>query len=182
VSWKKKQQRYIDLGLTHLEDVNTVTSIGLLNEPAGFYGDPLMSTTRQFWQDAYHDARSASGGQNSQLIVIHDAFQPLSSWTNFMSPPDYQQVAIDHHHYQVFSPSEVSQSWDQHLQQICNVKNNYQDSTLWLLTGEWSLATTDCAKWLNGRGRGSRYQGEYDGGWWIGSCNDKTGSGDNFSR
>lgn len=29
---------------------------------------------------------------------------------------------------------------------------------------------TDCAKWLNGRNVGARYDGSYEGSYYIGSC------------
>ena len=42
--------------------------------------------------------------QESNLVVmIHDAFQPLSYWNEFMSPPDWQGVILDTHIYQMFS-------------------------------------------------------------------------------
>jgi glucan 1,3-beta-glucosidase len=40
---------------------------------------------------------------------------------------------------------------------------------------------TDCAKYLNGRGIGSRYDGSYPGSTRVGSCIGKTGSGASFS-
>lgn len=35
--------------------------------------------------------------------MIHDAFQPLSYWSGFMPPPNWQGVLIDTHIYQMFS-------------------------------------------------------------------------------
>jgi hypothetical protein len=35
--------------------------------------------------------------------MIHDAFQPLSYWNNFMPSPNWQGVLIDTHIYQMFS-------------------------------------------------------------------------------
>ena len=35
--------------------------------------------------------------------MIHDAFQPLSYWNGFMSPPNWQGVVMDTHIYQMFS-------------------------------------------------------------------------------
>ncbi|OCB84685.1 glycoside hydrolase family 5 protein [Sanghuangporus baumii] len=53
-----------------------------------------------------------------------------------------------------------------------------------MIVGEWSTANTDCAKWLNGRGIGSRW----DGTWFpqqgtpvLGSCAGLTGDSENFS-
>ena len=35
--------------------------------------------------------------------MIHDAFQPVSYWNNFMPPSKYDGVFLDTHIYQVFS-------------------------------------------------------------------------------
>lgn len=35
--------------------------------------------------------------------MIHDAFQPLTSWNGFMPPPNWQGVILDTHIYQMFS-------------------------------------------------------------------------------
>ena len=49
------------------------------------------------------------------------------------------------------------------------------------MSGEWSNAITDCAKWLNGRGVGARYDGtfSYNGqtSQHIGSCDGKRSGG-----
>lgn len=165
-------------------DNGVVTSIGLLNEPAGFINDQFLSTARQFWIDGYWTGRYPYGNSDKSnlLMVIHDAFQDPPSWNGFMIGDGYENVAIDHHHYQVFSPDQVHQNWDQHIQQICGQESMLSQTQLWLIVGEWSLATTDCAKYLNGRGIGSRYEGQMGGSSYVASCNDKSGNGDNFSK
>jgi len=40
---------------------------------------------------------------------------------------------------------------------------------------------TDCAKYLNGRGIGSRYDGTYPGSTFVGNCSGLTGSASTFS-
>ena len=52
---------------------------------------------------------------------------------------------------------------------------------LWLIVGEWTPAATDCAKYLNGRGVGARYDGSMAGADFVGSCNGLTGSASSFS-
>ena len=42
-------------------------------------------------------------------------------------------------------------------------------------------AQTDCAKYLNGRGVGARYDGSYPGSTAVGSCAGLTGSASGFS-
>lgn len=36
--------------------------------------------------------------------------------------------------------------------------------------GEWTAAENDCAYWLNGFGKGARYDGSFPGSYYIGSC------------
>ena len=43
----------------------------------------------------------------------------------------------------------------------------------WTVVGEWTGALTDCAKWLNGRYKGARYDGTFPGSSKVGSCDGK---------
>ena len=43
-----------------------------------------------------------NGQQSNVVTLIHDAFQPLSYWTNFMPRGEFVGVAIDTHIYQMF--------------------------------------------------------------------------------
>ena len=72
-------------------------------------------------------------------------------------------------------------TWDQHIQSACVRSGELATSTLWLVVGEWSTAAQDCAKYLNGRGRGSRYDGTFPGSSRVGSCAGLTGSASTFS-
>jgi len=49
------------------------------------------------------------------------------------------------------------------------------------VVGEWTPATSDCAKYLNGRGVGTRYEGTYPGSKRVGSCYNITGDASRFS-
>ncbi|KAJ9476918.1 Glucan 1,3-beta-glucosidase I/II [Pseudozyma hubeiensis] len=158
----------------------TVTSIELLNEPAGYLGGNMLPAAKQYYNSGYYAARSKFG---NAAIMIHDAFQDLSYWNGFMQPPQYEQVLLDTHIYQVFSPAENALSQNDRLSNFCNKINSLQtsDRNLYTIVGEWSNAPTDCAKYLNGRGVGARYDGSYPGSYYIGSCSDKTGDGSAFS-
>lgn len=50
------------------------------------------------------------------------------------------------------------------------------------MVGEWSLATSDCARYLNGRGIGARRDGTYPGFPSYGTCDGLSGSGENFTE
>jgi glucan 1,3-beta-glucosidase len=54
-------------------------------------------------------------------------------------------------------------------------------TTLWTIVGEWTTASTDCAKYLNGRGVGARYDGSFSGSTRVGSCTGFSGSTSGFS-
>lgn len=171
VEWPNKNGDNIDHTLDVLSQItsqygkhDSVVAIELLNEPLGTVMD--MDQVKQFFQDGYHNVRDNS----SATVVIHDAFQQDGYFNNFMQPPEYNGVLLDHHKYQVFSPGELSRSIDDHIDEVCNIGRNYQKENHWRITGEWSAALTDCTKWLNGVGRGARYTGDFDNSWWMGSC------------
>lgn len=115
------------------------------------------------------------------MEVIHDAFQGLSYWSDFMPRPSFEGVMIDVHEYQIATPEGNAMSWDQHISAACSKKEQYANFHLWTLVGEWTLAATDCARYGNGRDTGARYEGKYPGSWYIGSCKPWTGDGNAFS-
>ncbi|SPO19882.1 probable EXG1 - exo-beta-1,3-glucanase (I/II), major isoform [Ustilago trichophora] len=159
----------------------TVTSIELLNEPAGFLGGNMMDFTKNYYFSGYYNARSKFG---NAAIMIHDGFMGLSYWNGVAQPPQFQQVLLDTHIYSVFSPQEVAMSEDQRLNNYCSQADGLASSNrnLWTIVGEWTTAPTDCAKYLNGRGVGARYDGSFgQGSYYVGSCADKTGDGSRFS-
>ncbi|GJJ13359.1 hypothetical protein Clacol_007611 [Clathrus columnatus] len=163
---------------------NVVTVIAPLNEPAG-YDNGVLPVTQQYWKDSYGNIRYPNPGssQESNLVeLIHDAFQPLSSWNGFEAAPNYQGVMLDTHIYQMFSDQEVAQTQAQHIASACSQASNLASlTTLWKVVGEWTTASTDCATYLNGRGIGSRYAGTYPGSPGVGSCTGLTGSANTFS-
>jgi glucan 1,3-beta-glucosidase len=116
-------------------------------------------------------------------MLISDAFQDWTYWRGYMQPHDFEGVAMDTHIYQVFSDAENEMSESDHIQTACAKQSVLSSSNgnLWTIVGEWSPARTDCAKYLNGRGIGARYDGSYSGSHYIGSCSDMTGSGAGFS-
>ncbi|KAI5795330.1 glucan 1,3-beta-glucosidase [Peziza echinospora] len=154
-------------GRSELQD--TVAGIEVLNEPLGPHLN--MDRIRKFWQDGY--ARIRQSNPNT-VVVIGDAFQSPQYWNGFMTRPAYHHVLLDFHHYQVFTPGQVAMSEEQHIGQACAAGGDIRGVDKWTVVGEWSGAFTDCAKWLNGYGTGSRYQGENGGGGWVGECGLKT--------
>lgn len=145
---------------------NVVVAIELVNEPLG----PVlnMDEIKQFYNNGWHTIRDTGSDTG---VVIHDAFQSYGYWDNYMPLPDYFNVILDHHDYQVFSADQLEQTIQQHIDSACTLGWKTRTETLWRVVGEWSAALTDCSLWLNGVGRGARYSGDYDNSPYIGSCN-----------
>jgi len=70
----------------------------------------------------------------------------------------------------------------QHIQSACSHAYDLTHAPLWVIVGEWTPAPNDCAKYLNGRGVGSRYDGTYPGSTRVGSCTGLTGRASTFSQ
>jgi len=156
--------------------------------PAGYKSQDIVTAAKSFWRDSYKNIRYPDESQKESNIVvmIHDAFQPVSSWKGFMQPPQYDGVILDTHIYQVFSDEENGWSQQQHIKAICDRASGLMDGPPWVVVGEFSPASTDCAKYLNGRGVGARYDGTHQGSESdiarSRSCAPKTGSGRAFSK
>jgi len=72
-------------------------------------------------------------------------------------------------------------SYSDHIATACGKAGSLTSAPLWTVVGEWTPAPNDCAKYLNGRGVGSRYDGSYPGSTRVGSCTGLTGKASSFS-
>jgi glucan 1,3-beta-glucosidase len=156
------------------EDV--VVGIELINEPQGW------RLKRQDLVDFYHEGfGKIRHHSNSTVVVISDAFEWTASWNHVLTPHDHDahNVAIgktlnpvsrtkhlltrgtDHHHYHVFSPAQVALSPSQQIRAVCAGRPSFSNADKWTFVGEWTGALTDCAKYLNGYGVGTRYDGSF---------------------
>nr|POE80046.1 glucan 1,3-beta-glucosidase [Quercus suber] len=156
------QKKY---GASSYDDV--VAGIELLNEPLTSELD--ANKVRQFTRDGFNQQRAIS---QSRVVVFEDGFQDPSTYNGFLTPSDHnaQNVAVDHHEYQVFNDELVAlQPW-QHRQLVCNNAHVYSGADKWTFVGEWTGAMTDCAAALNGYTIGARYDGTYPGSKYVGSC------------
>ena len=93
----------------------------------------------QYWYDSYDIIRCVSlqvdivvrnltssfrepygtSQQSNTVVMIHDAFQPISYWKDFMPSPKWEGVLLDTHIYQMFSPA-VS-AYLQRGSSLCNL-------------------------------------------------------------
>ena len=147
---KKIQDKYAD---PRYDDV--IAGIELLNEPFLFSLD--VDNYRQFVRDGYGQTRDTSP---SRVVVFSDGFLAPTEYNGFLTPDDgAHNVALDHHHYQVFSDAQVAQTPRQHREELCGAFDGFSGSDKWTVIGEWSGAMTDCATYLNGFARGARFDG-----------------------
>ncbi|ODV94514.1 hypothetical protein PACTADRAFT_51338 [Pachysolen tannophilus NRRL Y-2460] len=147
---------------------DVVIGIELVNEPLGTSLN--MDEIKSFYYDGYSKVRNV--GDNA--VIIHDAFQSEGYWNSDLTTDQgYWNVVLDHHHYQVFDTSEISEDIDTHISEACGWNSETNDEYHWSVCGEFSAALTDCAKWLNGVGRGARWDGSYESSTYYGSCENK---------
>ncbi|KAJ6261749.1 DNA repair protein rad50 [Drechslerella dactyloides] len=157
---------------TQPEYQGVVAVIELLNEPLGPALD--VAALRQFHWDGLGSVRAVG----TTWLSMSDAFLHPSQWnpdfngdSNHMVNGKYANVILDHHHYQVFSPGENSRDLNTQLTVACRTtRDEILGANKYVVVGEWSGAMTDCARWLNGYGRGARYDGTYQNGQAFGSC------------
>ncbi|KAG6907273.1 hypothetical protein DXG01_009647 [Tephrocybe rancida] len=169
---------------TYKDSTSVVPAIAALNEPKGSLGQKMLDVTKQ---------------QSNTVLVIADAFKGLDYWRGFMPSPNWEGVMMDTHIYQMFSDGvsccvcveklvadienhqENHRSNQEHISNACSHGSSLSSFSLWVIVGEWTPAATDCAKYLNGRGKGSRYDGSFPGSSRVGSCTGLTGKASSFS-
>lgn len=157
-----------------------VTAISIVNEPNGDVNEIYGQYKR-----GYNKVRN-SEGDDELLVIVGDVFlNPAENdyWHSRFPSPKYQNVMTDTHVYRIFDPDSIALTQQQRYDYYCSMKDGFKQANghLWALVGEWSPAFTDCAPGLNGRGKGSRYEGSFPGSTRKGSCQGKTGNAKNFS-
>lgn len=146
-------------------DEDVVFGVEAVNEPFTYdatVGAALWTAMRDdYYPYSYGAIRNASGNSNFPQVVLQTAFKSLSDFDGVMTPAEgFYNVWLDDHNYQCFGDintwSYASDGWSKHLKQACSYNSYYANSPLWTFTGEFSLAVTDCTKWLDGIGRTPR--------------------------
>lgn len=155
-----------------------VSAVELLNEPFP-HEDWERSFTRDFSARAYAAVRELS---KDLLVVVHDGFRPLSEWADFVPHDDGgaapDRIALDTHVYAMFSPEILAYGYVDNLRWTCGLQDTLRGAPFWAIVGEWTLANTDCAPQLNGRGRGARWDNSLEGAPGMkfpGNCAERTG-------
>ena len=134
---------------------STLDGIAILNEPAA-WDEALWTEIRDdFHFRAYDAVRKYLPDPGKFRVVIQQAFRNPGDFDGYMSENDgYYNVALDMHNYHAFGGwNDVAQQpdgWQQNLAAACDYPNYIGHQTLNTFTGEWSLAVTDCQKYLDG--------------------------------
>lgn len=150
------------LSARYAAHTDTVTAIELINEPFS-YQLPL-SGIKSYYEAGYAAVSKCS---DSFATVIHDAFLPLEQWNGFLAPQSTghgQNVLLDTHQYQIFNRTMLAWSLPEHIETACaSIIPAIKSTDKWTVVGEWTASMTDCTQWLNGRGKGARYDGTLPG-------------------
>lgn len=137
-----------------------------------------IGRVKQYWYDGWGTVRVSSP---DVAVVIGDAFYDPGYWNGFMTS-GFNNVILDTHHYEVFSDGQLWMSPQDHVNSVCGIGRSLRNLDKWTIVGEWSAARTDCTKYLNGIGRGARWEGAFGGAGYHGSCGNRvSGSTSSYS-
>ncbi|KAL1297832.1 hypothetical protein AAFC00_006360 [Neodothiora populina] len=138
---------------------NIVTMYGLVNEPKMTYLD--VPTVLNWTTSAIDIIR---GNNVSAVIIFGDGFRGLDNWQGELQ--NYDNILLDVHQYVIFNVDQIALNHSDKVNFACGGWTQQalrsQDKTTGFgptLCGEWSQADTDCAKYLNNVGVGSRWEG-----------------------
>ena len=148
-----------------------MTAIQPLNEPPIELDGPVGY--KLFDYNAWGTLRDSD---SATVLSLHDAFQGTAFWQGFMNEQSgVWDVMLDTHQYQVFATDVLQLSAQGHIDTACQYgASNLRNLDKWTIVGEWTGAATDCAKWLNGLGKGASYDGTLgDGQPYVGECTGK---------
>ncbi|PLB55301.1 glycoside hydrolase [Aspergillus steynii IBT 23096] len=141
---------------------NIITIYGLVNEPLMLalpVEDVLNWTT-----DA---TKLVQDNGMKAFVVVHDGFLNLSKWKKMLKTrPD--NMFLDTHQYTIFNTGQTVLKHTDRVKLICNdwyhmIQEINTTDAGWgpTICGEWSQADTDCTKYLNNVGRGTRWEGTF---------------------
>lgn len=105
-----------------------------------------IEVLKQFYWDGYLQTKRIAP---KWKFVMHDSFRfGTPFWGGFMKGcPD---IALDTHIYQAWnSPGSLEDFFANACQQKFTI-SDMEDNLMPVIVGEWSLATDNCAMWLNG--------------------------------
>ena len=145
-------RQWVDEGVL---TIDTLYGIGLLNEPhiCGYESGATLKEAclGDFYPKGYEVIRKYFTPEETAVVVDVAAL----AWTEFNGrfPTDqFQNFVVDAHHYQCFGNNwvEGDNGWDLHLSESCRYQEDINTCELPVFTGEFSMAATECQKYLQG--------------------------------
>ncbi|KAJ1894881.1 hypothetical protein LPJ66_004923 [Kickxella alabastrina] len=140
------------------EDV--VYGIQIMNEPSRWKWP--AADIFKFYNEAYELVRGISP---DTYFMIHDTFLSPNDWPSLVNTT-WTNALMDTHIYQMFDEYVVSLDESAHIDLVAKMAENitiFDRSQFGVVVGEFSAATHDCTKYINGLGRGSRWEGTLEG-------------------
>ncbi|KAK0520535.1 hypothetical protein OC835_007179 [Tilletia horrida] len=184
--WTTKQS-YFDRSTTVIKTLaeefskpeyqGAVIAIEPVNEPV-----TDLNRVGEYYQAAHKLINDIS---NSSIVTLLDDGGPqnLESWRTRSHPR--KMTAMSSHPYLMFSDADLHLNRTEKVAKICNTGKEleaFHNEVMYLVVDEMTPAFTDCAINLNGRGKGSRYDGTFPGSTGRrASCAGKVGPGSKFS-
>ncbi|SAM06115.1 hypothetical protein [Absidia glauca] len=143
---------------------HVVPIFGVLNEPAMM--TIKKEDAKQWYRDSYAAIRNITGSQKGPVLSYHEGFLGLTPWKDFFK--GFDRVILETHMYLIFNPYLVYMEREKQAAFPCDTwRSQLSESTRDVaptMVGEFSYATNDCGKYLNGVGYGNRYENTMDGG------------------
>ncbi|KZV79697.1 glycoside hydrolase [Exidia glandulosa HHB12029] len=128
---------------------NVVPMISPVNEPQG----QDQAAMHAFYLHLYQMIREITGvGEgNGPYIAIHDHFEPISNWQNFLTGAD--RLVLDTHPYFTFGGQD-NPSIDSFPPKPCSTWGTQINASMntfgMTIAGEWSLGFNDCGQYIWG--------------------------------
>ena len=144
-----------------------MTAIAVLDEP--FESKPSLTGTAPLHkQAAFQLVQQIS---SNFAVMVPDAFGSPADRKAFMSEASQRRsILLDTRHYQVFTDAQLRSDPADRIAQTCSFGTALRDADDAAIVGQWSGALTDCGLFLNGVGKGSRYDGTLGDAQAVGSC------------
>ncbi|KAJ2892739.1 hypothetical protein GGI21_000173 [Coemansia aciculifera] len=139
---------------------DVVYGIQILNEPSRWKWE--VKDIFAFYNEAYDLVRSIAP---DVLFMIHDTFLSPKDWSTLVAPR-WTQALMDTHIYQMFDNYMVTINETAHIEMVAKMAEDvmkFDKTSIGVVVGEFSAATHDCTKYINGLGRGSRWEGTLEG-------------------
>ncbi|KAJ1987458.1 hypothetical protein GGI25_004504 [Coemansia spiralis] len=139
---------------------DVVYGIQVLNEPSRWKWP--VADILEFYNEAYDLVR---GMTTDVYFMIHDTFLGPNEWSTLVSS-NWTNALMDTHIYQMFDNYMVGVDESKHIELVATMAENittFDRTNIGVVVGEFSAATHDCTKYINGLGRGSRWDGTLEG-------------------